>query len=68
MKTLSNEQLELLQWETLAASIENTINNMPLALGSTVTPSTEFIELLTPNRLKPGRNNERKAQLEPCQQ
>ena len=32
---------------------------MPLALGSAVTPETEFIDLLTPNRLKLGRNNER---------
>ena len=59
MKTVSNERLDVLEWETLAASIANTINNMPLALGSSVTPSTEFIDLLTPNRLKLGRNNER---------
>ena len=58
-KTVSNERLAMLEWETLAATIANTINNMPLALGSSVNPSTEFIDLLTPNRLKLGRNNER---------
>ena len=58
-KTVCNERLALLQWETLGATIANTINNMPLALGNAVSPSTEFIDLLTPNRLKLGRNNER---------
>ena len=58
-KAVSNERLALLQWETLGATIANTINNMPLALGSPVNASSEFIDLLTPNRLKLGRNNER---------
>ena len=57
-KSVANERLALLQWETLGATIANSINNMPLALGYSQ-PNTEFIDLLTPNRLKLGRNNER---------
>ena len=58
-KSVSNERLALLQWETLAATIANSINNMPLALGNSFKPDLEFMDLLTPNRLKLGRNNER---------
>ena len=57
-KTVSNKRLALMQWETLAATIANSINNMPLALGN-LTSDLEFMDLLTPNRLKLGRNNER---------
>ena len=57
-KTVANERLALLQWETLGSTIANSINNMPLSLGYTQ-PNMEFIDLLTPNRLKLGRNNER---------
>ena len=58
-KTVSNERLSLLQWETLGSTIANSINNMPLALNTPISASSEFIDLLTPNRLKLGRNNER---------
>ena len=58
-KSVGHERLALLEWETLAATIANSINNMPLALGNPVNASTEFINLLTPNRLKLGHNNER---------
>ena len=47
-----------MQWETLAASISNSINNMPLTLGDAKS-SIEALDLLTPNRLPLGRNNER---------
>ena len=57
-KTASNERLSLMQWETIGAKISNAINNLPLALGST-TSSFETLDLLTPNRLKLGRNNNR---------
>ena len=33
-KALSNQRLNLLQWETWAATIANSIGNLPLALGS----------------------------------
>ena len=57
-KTLVNDRLSIMQWETVAASISNMINNMPLALGNSRS-TTEALDLLTPNRLKMGRNNER---------
>ena len=57
-KALSNDRLSIMQWETLVASISNSINNMPLALGSAKS-NLECMDLLTPNRLKLGRNNER---------
>ena len=57
-KSVSNKRLSILQWETLGASISNCINNMPLALGN-IKSSTESLDLLTPNRLRLGRNNER---------
>ena len=58
MKSLSNERLGVLQWETIAASIANSINNLPLALGN-VKGDFEFADLITPNRLLLGRNNDR---------
>ena len=33
-KSILNERLSLLQWETVAASISNSINNLPICLGS----------------------------------
>ena len=57
-KTLMNKRLSIMQWETLAASISNSINNMPLALGNAKS-TIEALDLLTPNRLRLGRNNER---------
>ena len=56
--SLSNERLSILDWETLASCISNQINNMPLALGSSKS-NLEALDILTPNRLKMGRNNER---------
>ena len=57
-RIVSNERLSLMQWETIGAKISNSINNLPLALGST-TSDFETIDLITPNRLKLGRNNDR---------
>ena len=57
-KALSNERLGLLQWETISASIANSINNLPLALGN-IKSDHEFADLITPNRLLLGRNNDR---------
>ena len=48
-KIASNERLSILQWETLAAQISNTINNMPIGLGS-ATADLENLDLLTPKR------------------
>ena len=57
-KLLCNQRLSLLQWETMAAQISNSINNLPIGLGSKVA-DLEQADLLTPNRLRLGRNNDR---------
>ena len=57
-KTKLNERLSVIQWETCAAEIENRINDLPLALGNLVS-DFETMDLITPNRLKLGRNNDR---------
>ena len=57
-KTIHNERLPILQWETLGAQIANTINDLPLGLGNIVS-ELENLDLITPNRLKLGRNNDR---------
>ena len=58
LKTIMNERLSILQWETLAAEISNSINNLPLAIGN-ITGDLENLDLITPNRLRLGRNNDR---------
>ena len=55
---MDNERLSVIQWETLLASISNSINNLPLGLGNKA-ESIENLDILTPNRLLLGRNNER---------
>lgn len=47
-KIASNERLSLMQWETIGAKIANSINNLPLALGS-ITSDFETLDLITPN-------------------
>ena len=46
-----------MQWETLGAQIANTINDLQLGLGNIVS-ELENLDLITPNRLKLGRNND----------
>ncbi len=57
-KSVQNERLSVIQWETLCASISNSINDLPIAKGNQVA-DLEFADLITPNRLKLGRNNAR---------
>jgi hypothetical protein len=57
-KTIHNERLGILQWETVVAIISNSINNLPLALGD-IKGDFELMDLITPNRLLLGRNNDR---------
>ena len=57
-KTITNERLSILQWETIGSQIANSINDLPLGLGNNVT-DLENMDLITPNRLKLGRNNDR---------
>lgn len=54
-RTVRNERLSIIQWETIAAIISNSINDLPLAIGNIV--DSENMDLLTPNRLLLGRNN-----------
>lgn len=57
-KNLHNERLSIIQWETLAQQIANSINNLPIGVANR-TNSLENIDLITPNRLLLGRNNNR---------
>ena len=57
-KSLDKERLSPLQWETVGDQIANCINDTPLAMRY-VPKDVEHIDLLTPNRLLLGRNNER---------
>ena len=57
-KEFSNQRLSIIQWETLAQQVVNSINNLPIGLGNKV-ESLENIDLVTPNRLLLGRNNNR---------
>ena len=59
-KTISNQRLSVLQWETSAAEVSNAINGLPLALGNIVS-DFKNMDLITPNQLKHGRNNERSS-------
>ena len=52
------KRLSVLSWETLGCQIANSINNMPIGLGSK-SEMLESLDILTPNRLILGRNNNR---------
>ena len=56
--SVQKERLSIVQWQTLMSQISNSINNMPIGLKSK--PSNcDNLDLLTPNRLILGRNNDR---------
>ena len=55
---MQSERLTILQWETICAEVSNSINDLPIAIGSIVS-ELENVDLLTPNRLRLWRNNER---------
>ena len=57
-KSMQNERLSILQWETLASQVSNSINDMPIALTNAIA-DLEYADIITPNRLKLGRNNDR---------
>ena len=57
-KHLCNQRLSIIQWETLGQQIANSINNLPIGLANKV-DHLENLDLLTPNRLLLGRNNNR---------
>ena len=47
----------VLQWEMLFAKIANTVDNLTMAKGNTSNSSNLGYDIITPNRLKLGRNN-----------
>ena len=55
---VQNERLSVIQWETLMLQISNSINNLPIGLKNK-TSNLENLDLITPNRLILGRNNNR---------
>ena len=55
---VENEKLCMIQWETLMMQISNSINNLPIGLRSKK-KNLDTLDLLTPNRLILGRNNNR---------
>ena len=57
-KELDNHRLSFVQWETLGIQIANSINNLPIGLGNK-TDQVENLDILTPNHLILGRNNDR---------
>ena len=57
-KSAHNVRLSVIEWETLCSEISNSINDVPVAIGNE-TEDLENIDLITPNRLRLGRNNSR---------
>jgi len=53
-----------MQWDTLFSRISNMIDNLPIARGDSSNETALGYEIITPNRLKLGRNNYRS--LEGC--
>ena len=48
-----------LQWETVFCKMASTLDDLPLAKGNTSNVTAVGFEIITPNRLKLGRNNNR---------
>ena len=57
-RTVHKQRLSILQWETLGQQLSNSINNLPIGLRNK-TECLENLDLLTPNRLLLGYNNNR---------
>ena len=53
-----NERLSTIQWESLMQQIANSVNNAPIGVKNKV-ENLENLDILTPNRLLLGRNNNR---------
>jgi hypothetical protein len=49
-------------WETIFAKISDHVDNLPIARGSSSAPNDLGWEIITPNRLKLGRNNFRQLE------
>ena len=57
-KATQNTKMSTIQWETFGDQVANSINNLPIAIGN-ITQDIENLDILTPNRLMLGRNNNR---------
>jgi len=57
-KSVHHQRLSIIQWETVSSTIVNSINNLPLAIKE-IKADFEMMELITPNRLLMGQNNDR---------
>lgn len=57
-KVFFKVKLSVIRWETLGQQIANSINNLPIGLGNK-SEMLENADILTPNRLILGRNNNR---------
>ena len=55
----TNHSQTVLRWETLFSKIANTVDNLPMAKGNTSNVTNLGYDIITPNRLKLGRNNYR---------
>jgi len=65
LQTFSDTTVEvntLLGWETVFARIADHIDNLPIARGSSRAPTDLGWDIITPNRLKLGRNNFRQLE------
>jgi hypothetical protein len=59
LSTSSNEKHTLLGWETVFARIADALDDIPIARGGPSAANDLGWEIITPNRLKLGRNNHR---------
>ena len=57
-KTMHSERLSVIQWETMCSQVGNAINDLPIAV-SNVVADLENADIITPNRLRLGRINQR---------
>ena len=57
-KSVQNERLSVLQWETLGHRVANSINDLPLGVRD-FDGTLDSLNIITPNRLRLGRNNDR---------
>ena len=53
------DPVSAIMWETIFAKVANALDNLPMAIGDDSARSDLAREILTPNRLKLGRNNNR---------
>jgi len=58
----SEECNTLIGWETIFAKVASAIDDIPIARGSVTAPSDLGWDIITPNRLKLGRNNHRQLE------